>query len=71
LELTQRVHELALASGERELAAEALSLLADQRWTLGEIDLASKHSTEAFALVADAPPSRTKAHTRVGLANRL
>ena len=70
-ELTQRVHDLALASGQRELAAEALSLLADQRWTLGEIDLASKHSTEAFALVADAPPSRTKAHTRVGLANRL
>src|SRR5204863_387603 len=70
-ELTQRVHDLALASGQRELAAEALSLLADQRWTLGEIDLASKHSTQAFALVADAPPSRTKTHTRVGLANRL
>jgi class 3 adenylate cyclase len=71
LELTQRVHDLALASGERELAAEALSLLGDQHWTLGEIDLANKHTKEAFALVADAPPSRTKAHTRVGLANRL
>jgi tetratricopeptide (TPR) repeat protein len=65
------VHDLALASGERELAAEALSLLGDQHWTLGEIDLANKHTKEAFALVADAPPSRTKAHTRVGLANRL
>src|SRR6266513_1737682 len=71
LELTQRVHDLALASGERELAAEALSLLGHQEWTFGEIDLASKHTKEAFALVADAPPSRTKAHTRVALANRL
>src|SRR5947207_15018877 len=29
------------------------------------------HATEAFPLVAEAPPSRTKAHTRVGLAKRL
>ena len=71
LDLTRRVHDLALAAGERQLAADALSLLGDQHWTLGEIDLASKYTKDAFALVADAPPSRTKAHTRVGLANRL
>src|SRR5947207_13274121 len=29
------------------------------------------HATEAFPLVAEAPPSRNKARTRVGLANRL
>ena len=71
LDLTRLVHDLALAAGERELAADALSLLGDQHWTLGEIDLASKYTKDAFALVADAPPSRTKAHTRVSLANRL
>ncbi len=71
LELTQRVHDLALASGQRELAAEALSLLGHQEWTFGQIDLALQRSTDAYALVADAPLSRTKAYVRVALANRL
>jgi class 3 adenylate cyclase len=71
LELTERAHDLALASGQRELAAEALSMLGHQHWTLGDNDLAIRRSKEAFALVADAPPSRTKAQVRVGLANRL
>jgi hypothetical protein len=71
LELPQRAYELALASGQLELAAEALSMVAVERWVIGERDLAIECAEEAFALVADAPPSRTKAQVRVGLANRL
>src|SRR5438093_1889201 len=71
LELPARAHELALASGEFELAAEALSMVAAEHWVVGEHDLAIERAEEAFALVADAPPSRTKAQVRVALANRL
>jgi tetratricopeptide (TPR) repeat protein len=71
LELTQRVHDLALASGQRELAAEALALLGQQHWLLGESDRANQRLTEASALVADAPPSRTRAHVRVTMGVRL
>jgi hypothetical protein len=71
LELPVRAHELALAAGQLELAAEALSMVAAEHWVIGERDLAIKCAEEAFALVADAPPSETKAQVRVGLANRL
>ena len=71
LELPARAYELALASGQPELAAESLTLLAVEYWVLGEHDLAIARAEEAFALVADAPPSRTKAQVRVALANRL
>jgi class 3 adenylate cyclase/tetratricopeptide (TPR) repeat protein len=71
LELPARAYELALASGQPELAAEALSIVAVEHWVLGEHDLAIERAEEAFALVADAPPSRTKAQVRVALANRL
>src|SRR5205823_4499852 len=67
LELPARAHELALASGELELAAEALSMVATEHWVVGEHDLAIERAEEAFALVADAPPSRTKAQVRVAL----
>jgi class 3 adenylate cyclase/tetratricopeptide (TPR) repeat protein len=70
-ELPARAHEVALASGERELAAEALSLAATDHWVLGERELAIRSAEEAFALVADAPLSRTKAQVRVALSNRL
>ena len=71
LELTQRVHDLALASGQRELAAEAITLLAQQHWLRGESDPANQLLADALALVADAPPSRTRAHVRVTMASRL
>jgi len=70
-ELTQRVHDLALASGQRDLAAEALVLLGQQHWLRGEGDPAYQRATEAVALVADAPPSRTRAYVRVAMATRL
>jgi len=71
LELPSRAYELALAAGQRELAAEALSLVAHEHWVLGEHDLAIQFAEDAFALVADAEPSRTKAQVRVALSNRL
>jgi class 3 adenylate cyclase/tetratricopeptide (TPR) repeat protein len=71
VELPARAYELAIASGQPELAAESLTLLAVEHWVLGEHDLAIARAEEAFALVADAPPSRTKAQVRVALANRL
>jgi hypothetical protein len=70
-ELTQRVHDLALASGQRDLAAEALVLLGQQHWLRGEGDPAYQRATEALALVADAPPSRTRTYVRVAMATRL
>ena len=65
------LRQLALAAGQRELAAEALSLIAHEHWVLGEHDLAIRFAEDAFALVADAEPSRTKAQVRVALSNRL
>jgi len=70
-ELTQRAHDVALASGQPELAAEALTIVAQQHWVRGEIDPATQLARDAFALVADAPASRTKAFVQVALANRL
>jgi class 3 adenylate cyclase len=70
-ELVQRAHDLARASGQRELAAEALTLLGRYHWLMGESDLANQRLTEALALVADAPPSRTRANVRVAMATRL
>ena len=62
LELTRGARDLALASGQRELAAEALSLLAHQLW------LQRRQRSRIPAVrrapsryVADAPPSRTTA----------
>ena len=46
-------------------------MVATEHWVVGEHDLAIERAEEAFALVADAPPSRTKAQVRVALANRL
>ena len=71
VELAQLAHDVALASGQLELAAEAMTVLAQQRWVRGENDPAVQLARDAFALVSDAPPSRTKAHVRVALANRL
>ena len=71
VELAERAHDLAIASGQPELAAQALTLLGHQHWTRGENDLAVRYSSRAFALVADAPPSRTKVAIQVALANRL
>jgi class 3 adenylate cyclase len=71
LELIQRVHDLALASGQRELAAEALALLGQQHWLRGESDPANRRLADALALVANAPPSRTRAYVRVAMATRL
>ena len=71
VELAQLAHDVALASGQLEVAAEALTIVAQERWVLGEIDSAIQLARDAFALVADLPPSRTKAFVRVALANRL
>src|SRR6266516_1768217 len=71
VELAQLAHDVGLASGQLEVAAEALTIVAQERWVLGEIDSAIQLARDAFALVADLPPSRTKAFVRVALANRL
>jgi class 3 adenylate cyclase/tetratricopeptide (TPR) repeat protein len=71
LELAERVHDLAVASGQLELAAQALDVLGHQHWTRGEHDLAMRRMSEAFALVADGPPSQTKTAIQVALGNRL
>jgi class 3 adenylate cyclase/tetratricopeptide (TPR) repeat protein len=71
IELGETAYELALANGQRELAAETLSLLAHQLWAEGLIELAVQRSNEAFSLVSDAPPSRTTATVRAERAVRL
>src|SRR5438034_479447 len=71
VELAQLAHDVALASGQLEIAAEALTIVAQERWVLGGIGSAIQLARDAFALVADLPPSRTKAFVRVALANRL
>jgi class 3 adenylate cyclase len=71
LELAEQAHDLAIASGQPELAAQALTLLGHQHWTRGENDLAVRCSSKAVALVADASPSRTKVAIQVALANQL
>jgi class 3 adenylate cyclase/tetratricopeptide (TPR) repeat protein len=71
IELGETAYELALANGQRELAAETLSLLAHELWAEGLIELAAQRSDEAFALVSDAPPSRTTASVRAERAVRL
>jgi class 3 adenylate cyclase len=71
IELAETAYEIALANGERELAAETLSLLAHQLWAEGLNEPAVQRSNEAFTLVSDAPPSRTTASVRAERAVRL
>src|SRR5262249_46968409 len=47
--------------GQRELAAQAEILLADNRWRAGERDAAYAHLDRAVKLVEDVPSSATKA----------
>jgi len=70
-DLTQRAYEVALESGNVELAAEALSLQSTAYWARGETKRALELSDDAFELVADAPLSRTKAQVRVVRAARI
>jgi hypothetical protein len=50
-----------LAAGDKESAAEAELLLARSYWMAGRHDLFDEHTDRAFALLADAPPSRVSA----------
>ncbi|MGN6431559.1 MAG: AAA family ATPase [Gaiellaceae bacterium] len=69
--LNRRAYEKALASGNVELAAEALSLESTALWAQGDTKQANQLAEEAFALVADAPLSRTKAQVTAQLASRV
>ncbi|HEY3071038.1 MAG TPA: adenylate/guanylate cyclase domain-containing protein, partial [Gaiellaceae bacterium] len=60
-----------LAAGEPEAAAEAEVLLGDLVGTRGQRDLEDEHLERAAALVADVPPSRSKAYTLNYLAMSL
>jgi class 3 adenylate cyclase len=71
IELGETAYELALANGQRELAAETLSLLAHQLWAEGLNEPAVQRSDQALALVSDASPSRTTAAVRAERAVRL
>jgi DNA-binding SARP family transcriptional activator/class 3 adenylate cyclase len=70
-------HELAeardglLAQGDRAGAAEAEMLLAQLAWWRGQGERVTEHSERAVALVADTPPSRSKAQVLAELAAGL
>jgi hypothetical protein len=50
-----------LAAGDREAAAEAESLLSKLGWWQGQGERALEHARKAAELLADAPPSRSRA----------
>jgi len=50
-----------LAAGDREAAAEAESLVSHLAWWQGQGERALEHARKAAALLAEAPPSRSKA----------
>jgi tetratricopeptide (TPR) repeat protein len=60
-----------LAAGERDAAAEAEVLLGDLMGNRGQRELEEEHLERAAALVADVPPSRSKAYTLSYLALSL
>jgi class 3 adenylate cyclase/tetratricopeptide (TPR) repeat protein len=57
-----------LAAGDREAAAEAELALADLAWHAGQSETVTEHLDAARALVADAAPSRSKAHVLSSIA---
>jgi class 3 adenylate cyclase len=59
-----------VASGDRAGAAEAEMLLAISYWIQGRRELSNRHGEEAARLVADAPPSRSRAWVLMRLASR-
>jgi class 3 adenylate cyclase len=60
-----------LASGDRELAAEAEAMLGKLAWLAGEGTRGIEHDRRAAELLAGAPPSRAKATVLVELAGLL
>src|SRR4029450_9220565 len=71
IELAETAYEIALANGERELAAETLSVLAHQLWAEGLNEPAVQRSNEAFVLISGAPWAGTTASVRAERAVRL
>jgi class 3 adenylate cyclase/tetratricopeptide (TPR) repeat protein len=67
--LTEAAEEL-LDLGDREAAAEAQTIVGELCWIEGRGDEASKQFRGAVALLADAPPSRAKAHV-LGILSRF
>jgi DNA-binding SARP family transcriptional activator/class 3 adenylate cyclase len=70
-ELLEEAHDGLLAQGDREGAAEAEALLGRLLWRQGQGEPGIEHDRRAVALLADAPPSRTKAQVLANLANTL
>src|SRR6266508_2100565 len=71
MEVLIEARDALLAAGEREAAAEAEVLLGDLMGNRGQRDLEDEHLERAAALVADVPPSRSKAYTLNYLAMSL
>ena len=62
----ERAVEALLAAGQNERAGEAELLLAQSHWMAGRHDLFAEHQERAFALLADAPPSRARVRALLG-----
>jgi class 3 adenylate cyclase/tetratricopeptide (TPR) repeat protein len=63
--------DAAIAAGDKELAAEVTSILAQNAWIDTRHDRAMELSARAVALVEDMPPSPTRARVRAQDARRL
>jgi tetratricopeptide (TPR) repeat protein len=71
MDVLTEARDALLAAGEREAAAEAEVLLGDLMGNRGHGTLQDEHLERAAALVADVPPSRSKAYTLSYLALSL
>jgi class 3 adenylate cyclase/tetratricopeptide (TPR) repeat protein len=65
-----RAVDAAIAAGDKELAAEVTSILAQNAWIEARHDRAMELSARAVALVEDMPPSPTRARVRAQHARR-
>src|SRR5207247_3049411 len=65
-----RAVEAAIAAGDKELAAEVTSILAENAWIDTRHDRAMELSVRAVALTEDMPPSPTRARVRAQHARR-
>jgi class 3 adenylate cyclase/tetratricopeptide (TPR) repeat protein len=66
-----RAAEELLDAGDRESASEAETLVGELRWIEGDRDRAFEHFEGAAALLADEPPSRSKAYVLGNLSRFL
>jgi DNA-binding SARP family transcriptional activator/class 3 adenylate cyclase len=69
--LLAEARDALLADGDRESAAEAEAMLGQLAWWRGEGERGIEHDQRAAELLADAPPSRSKAAVLVKLAGLL